>query len=350
MRHAAILVVVLILLAVPASAQIRGGTTTNGQYAIRGRLAFSTPKAPEDRIEIALERNMQRVAATFADSLGNFEFHNLGVADYQIVIRLAGYEDVNQMVSIFPSQMNTTVTIQMNSLYSVVRKRNPAYEGDDPDVVDAKLISKSYPKKALQEYQKGLDESRKGVTEKAIAHFEEAVKVAPDFFDAWNNLGISYVKKERFQDGESAYKRAHELNPKSHQPLLNLAIAYIALSDKHRADGREVYGKYLDDAMDNLDAAIKLRPQSAMSHYYLGTANYKSGFYPEAEESLKAALDLNPEFESTRIMLVNVYVREHRLKDAMAQIDAFIKEHPKSQERPELENLRQKIAKGIETP
>jgi lipoprotein NlpI len=349
MRHAAFSVALLILVAAAVFGQVRG-TPTNGQYTIRGRLVFSTPKAPEDRIEIALERNMQRVATTFADSMGNFEFLSLTVADYQIVVRLAGYEDVSQIVSVFPSQMNTTVNIPMNSLYSVIKKRNPAYEGDDPDVVDAKLISKSYPKKAQQEYEKGVEESRKGATEKAIAHFEEAVKVAPDFFDAWNNLGIAYVKRERFEDGEAAYKHAHEINPKSHQPLMNLAIAYINLSDKHRADGREVYGKYLDDAMDNLDAALKLRPQSAMSHYYLGTANYKSGFYPEAEASLKAALDLNPDYGATRIMLVNVYVKEHRLKDAMAQIDAFIKEHPKADERPAMEDLRQKIVKGIETP
>ncbi len=348
MRHAAILFL-LLLAAGTASGQGRGAPT-NGQYAIRGRLVFSTPKPPEDRIEIALERNMQRVATTFADSLGNFEFIGLGVADYQVVVRLAGYEDVNLMVSIFPSQMNTTVSIQMNALYSVVKKRNPAYEGDDPDVVDAKLISKTYPKKALQEYEKGIEEARKGVPEKAIPHLEEAVKVAPDFFDAWNNLGMAYVRKDRFQDGEAAFRHAHEINPKSHQPLMNLAIAYIALSDKHRAEGREVYGKYLDDAMDNLDAAIKLRPQSAMSHYYLGTANYKSGFYPEAESSLKTSLDLNPDYGATRIMLVNVYVRQHRLKDAMSQIDAFIKEHPKADERPAMEDLRQKIAKGIETP
>jgi tetratricopeptide (TPR) repeat protein len=207
-----------------------------------------------------------------------------------------------------------------------------------------------YPKKALQAYQKGVDESKKGSDAKAVPYFEEAVKIAPDFFDAWNNLGIAYVRQQRLTDGETAYKRARDLNPKSHRPLLNLAIAYIAESEQHRSEGRKVYGKYLDDAMDCLDAAIKLRPRSAMSHYYLGTAYYKSDFYEEAEASLKAALELNPQFEGNRVMLVNVYIKQRRLRDALAQIDAFLKEHPKAQERPAMEELRQKVVKGLETP
>jgi tetratricopeptide (TPR) repeat protein len=305
---------------------------------------------PQERIEVILERNLQRTASTFTDSLGQFEFLGLGATDYQIVVHLADYEDINHSVTIFPTQMNTTVNISMTPLFAVVRRRNPGFEGDDSDVVDVNLIAKKYPKRALQEYQKGLDEDKKGAVEKAIAHFEEAVKIAPDFYNAWNNLGVAYTTRQRFRDGEVAYRHAHELNPKSHQPLLNLAIAYINESDKHRSEGRKVYGKYLDDAMDCLDEAIKLRPQSVMSHYYLGVAYYKSDFYPEAETSLKKSFDLDPAFPGSRVMLVNVYVRQKRFRDALDQIDAFIKEHPKAEERPALENLRQKVMKGLETP
>ena len=265
MKNCAISIALLMLMAVTAAAQGRGGgNQTTGQYAIRGKLVFSTSKHPEDRIEVVLERNMQRVGTTFTDSLGQFEFTGLGPSDYQVIVHLPDYEEVNQTVSIFASQMNTTVSIPMNPLFSVVRKRNAGFEGDDPDVVDVNQISKTYPKKALQEYQKGLDENKKGANQKAIPHFEQATKIAPDFFNAWNNLGTAYVKEQRFADGEAALKKARELNPKSHQPLLNLAIAYISESDQHRSEGRKVYGKYLDDAMDCLEAALKLRPTSVI--------------------------------------------------------------------------------------
>src|SRR5262249_7340819 len=155
----------------------------------------------------------------------------------------------------------------------------------------------------------------------------------PDFYHAHNNLGVAYARLQRYPEAETSYKRARELNPKSHQPLLNLAVLYLNQSDLHRSEGRDVYGKYLDDAMDCLDAAIKIRPQSAMSHYFLGTAYYKSDFFEEAEESFKKAQQLDPTFGKTRIMLVNLYTRQRKLKDALGQVEAFLKENPKAEER-----------------
>jgi tetratricopeptide (TPR) repeat protein len=319
------------------------------QYEIRGKLIFSVARPPDERIEILLERNMQRVQTVFTDSIGNFEFRNLTPGDYYIVVRYEGYEDVNQQVSIFPMSRTNVASVQMNPLVSLVRKTARGFEGDDPDVIDVKQMLKTYPKKAVQEYEKALDESKKGATEKAIGHFEQAIKIAPDFYHAYNNLGVAYVRLERFREGETAYRRAKELNPKAEQPLLNLAILFINESDLHRAEGRNVYGKYLDNAMDCLDEAIKLRPRSAAAHFFLGTAYYKSDFLAEAEKTLKLSQELDPAFGKTRIMLVNVYTKQRRLKDALEQVEAFLRENPKAEEREAIQELRQKILKGLET-
>ena len=102
--------------------------------------------------------------------------------------------------------------------------------------------------------------------------------------------------------------------------------------------------------MDSLDQAIKLKPRSAVAHYFLGTAYYKSDFFEEAEVSLKKSWELDPSFSKTGVMLVNLYTKQRRLKDALEQIDAFIRENPQAEERKTMEELRQKIAKGIEPP
>ena len=319
-------------------------------YEIRGKLIFATVKPPEDRIEISLERNMQRIQTVFSDGLGNFEFRAVQPGDYYISIKLPDYEDINQPVSVYTMQRSTNVTIQMAPLFTIVRKRASGFEGDDPDVVDVAQMMKTYPKKAVQEYEKALEENKKGATDKAILHFQEAIKIAPDFYHAHNNLGVAFVKVQRYKDAEAAYIKARSLNPRAQQPVLNLGILYITESDLHRDEGREVYGKYLDDAMDNLDQAIKIKPRSAIAHYFLGTAYYKSEFFEEAEASLKKSWELDPSFSKTRIMLVNLYTRQRRLKDALEQIDAFIREYPQAEERKTMEELRQRVAKGIEPP
>jgi cytochrome c-type biogenesis protein CcmH/NrfG len=322
---------------------------TPQQYEIRGKLIFSVARPPEERIEVVLERNMQRVQTAFTDSIGNFEFRNLSAGEYFVVVRYEGFEDVNQQVSVFSMSHTNLVSVQMNPLVTLVRKPARGFEGDDPDVIDIKQMLKTYPKKAVQEYEKALDENKKGATERAIGHFEQAIKIAPEFYHAFNNLGVAYVRLQRFREGETAYRRAKEINPKAEQPLLNLAILYINESDMHRAEGRSVYGKYLDDAMDCLDEAIKLRPRSAMAHFFLGTAYYKSDFLDEAEKTLKLSQEFDPEFGKTRIMLVNVYTKQRRLKDALDQVDAFLRENPRAEEREAIQELRQKILKGMET-
>src|SRR5579871_6494143 len=114
MRKLAFSIACLLLSAVLTSGQGRGGgaNQTTGQYALRGRLIFSNAKQPQDRIEVTLERNMQRVAVTFTDTLGQFDFLGLPAADYTVSVRVPDYEDVNQLVTVFPTQMNTNVSIQ----------------------------------------------------------------------------------------------------------------------------------------------------------------------------------------------------------------------------------------------
>jgi tetratricopeptide (TPR) repeat protein len=337
----------LLLSSVAAFGQVG---SRNGQYDIRGKLIFANAKPPEDRIEVNLERNMQRIHSVFTDGLGNFEFRAVQPGDYYIVVKLADYEDVNQSVSVYAMQQSTTISIEMNPLFTVVRRRAPGFAGEDPDLADVSTMTKTYPKKAVQEYEKGLEENKKGATDKAIAHFEEAIKIAPDFYPALNNLGVAYVKIQKYDEAEAAYRHAREVNPKAQQPALNMGMLYITEADLHRSEGREIYGQYLDNAMDSLDVAIKLNPRSAAAHYFLGTAYYKSDFYEEAEASLKRAWDLDPTFYKTRIMLVNVYTRQLRLKEALEQIDAFLQENPKAEERRTMEDLRLKVARSLAAP
>jgi hypothetical protein len=44
-------------------------------------------------------------------------------------------------------------------------------------------------------------------------------------------------------------------------------------------------------------------------------------------------------------MLVNVYVKLKRWPEVMEQIDAYLRENPKADERKAMEEMRQKIAK-----
>src|SRR5439155_9970994 len=151
----------------------------------------------------------------------------------------------------------------------------------DPDVVDISQMKENLPKKAVQNYEKAIDEKQKGKLDSAVKLLEEAILIAPNFFHAHNNLGIIYQSLKRYPDAEKEYKRSHELNAKTERPLINLGSLYIEESNLKKTD-EEATGKLLDHALDALEEAVKLNPRSAVGYFLLGQANYKSEFWEEA--------------------------------------------------------------------
>jgi len=62
---------------------------------------------------------------------------------------------------------------------------------------------------------------------------------------------------------------------------------------------------------------------------------------------LKRAVELNSSSVNARPMLINVYIKQKRWNEVLGQIDAFLKENPKSEERKTMEELREKVSKGL---
>jgi tetratricopeptide (TPR) repeat protein len=342
--------VVLVLLLMPslAAGQNSSSQRAPGGFTLHGKLIFSAPHPPEDRIAVNLERSMQRVATAYTDGVADFEFRNLPAGSYTVVVQLEGYEDVRQNIEVYNSAGRVaTVSIMMTKNVILVRNRNSGFEGDDPDVIDVAAIKSNFPKKAVQQYEKAIEATRKGDAAKAIQMLEEATKIAPQFYQAHNNLGVAYQRLNRYRDAEREYRLARQLNPRAQQPLLNLGILFIQESDGRRAEGQPIYGKILDDALDVLDEAIKVKPWSALAHYYSGTAYYKSEFYEEAEIALKKAIDLDSTMAAARLMLVNIYAKQAKWQDALQHLDSYLRDNPKASDRDTIEEMRAKVVRNL---
>src|SRR5215813_513813 len=317
-------------------------------YAIRGKIVIANQHDFDQRIEVRLEKSaLQTIQTTYTDSSGNFEFRNLAPGTYYVSVTLEGYEPVHQLVEIFNSFGNFSVTIFLNKPAVEVRDRPFGLDAADPDIVDVNQMKENFPKKAVQDYEKALEEKQKGRLESAVKLLEEAIQLAPKFFHAHNNLGILYQSLKRYPDAEREYKRSHQLNVKSERPLVNLGSLFIEQSSLQRSD-REAGGKLLDQALDSLEEAVKLNPRSALGYFLLGQANYRSDFLEEAEAAFKKAHDLDPRISAARLMLANLYVKMEKWDDVLEQLDAYLKENPKAVDRASVEQMRERIAKNAQ--
>ena len=79
------------------------------------------------------------------------------------------------------------------------------------------LAAKAFPvwamtpqigERARLDRQRGLEQFWSGRYEEAIESFKRAVSLQPDYYDAQNDLGVTYVKLGRLEEAVEAFKRA----------------------------------------------------------------------------------------------------------------------------------------------
>jgi len=338
---------VVLLISSISFAQTNQGQQRNRleEYSIRGKLIVQNQHDFDQRVEIKLEKAaLQVVQTTYTDSAGNFEFRGLGPGSYFVAITVEGYEPIHQSVEVFNSFGNSSLTLFLNKSSETPRDRLSGVDAADPDVVDISQMKENFPKKALQDYEKALEEKKKGKLDAAVKLLEEAIQIAPTFFHAHNNLGTIYHLLKRYPDAEREFKRSRQLNAKSEGPLVNLGSLYIDESNLQKSD-KEASGKLLDEALDSLEEAVKLNPRSAVAYFLLGQANYRSDFLEEAETAFKKAYSLDPHLAVSQLMLANVYVKLQKWDAVLETLDAYLKDNPKATDRASVEEMRSRIAR-----
>jgi len=68
------------------------------------------------------------------------------------------------------------------------------------------------------------------------------------------------------------------------------------------------------------------------------------------EEDARRALELGARVPSTRLMLVNLYMREEKWDRALEQVTAYLTENPRAANRVQLEETRSKLTARLASP
>jgi Flp pilus assembly protein TadD len=149
----------------------------------------------------------------------------------------------------------------------------------------------------------------------AITHYQEALRIKPDYEKARNNLGDVQAKMGRFDEAIKHHQEALRINPHyvgAHNSL-GIALARQGRTDEairhfqealrlqpdlyatHNSLGKALAIKgRLDEAIRHFQEALRLQPNSAESHNYLGIALVRKGNIERAIIHFKLALRLKP--------------------------------------------------------
>lgn len=177
----------------------------------------------------------------------------------------------------------------------------------------------------------------KGIWDEAEKEFRKAIKMAADYPEAYNNLGLCMLFDGRPAEAREALQEALRLFPGWHCAEANLGLAYqqldsheeaagyfrqslqhnikqpqvsLSLGDELNALGRA------DDALASYQKALDIVPHCALAHSRIGLIYARKGKISEAENSLSRAVQLDPNIPDALAVLGAIAARRGNFRQS----------------------------------
>jgi tetratricopeptide (TPR) repeat protein len=186
----------------------------------------------------------------------------------------------------------------------------------------------------------------------AVKNFTEAINRDSSLSAAWQDLGIAYMKANRWNDAVTAFAELVRRQPNSVEAAYFHALA-LYNSDKNseaevevrralRLDAGAVEAHTLlgiilasrgnanTEAADALSQAVALNPNSFDAQFYLGRVQYAMKDYAGAVKSFRAAAKINPLHAEARFFLGTVLELAGDSNSAMTEYQELLKANPNS--------------------
>jgi protein O-GlcNAc transferase len=147
-----------------------------------------------------------------------------------------------------------------------------------------------------------------GRLDDALAAFDTALTLKPDFVEALSNRGNALQGLERFDEALESYDKALFLKPS------------FAAASHNRGNALQKLSRF-DEAVESYDNAVKLHPNYAEALYSRGNALQALKRYGDAVESYNRALALKPDFADAFYNSGNALQELKRFGEALASFD-----------------------------
>ncbi len=157
----------------------------------------------------------------------------------------------------------------------------------------------SHAPEAVDQFKRGQEQATRKNWANAIAAFESAVKIDPQYPEAWRELGRAHMYAREYPEAEAAFKKFLTLSPSDHLAYLNMA--WVLFSE----------GKYQQD-VDMLLKRLDAAPLDGDALYRLGVAYLALHQPDKAVPVLERSTAQFPKYTSAHFALGNAYLETHQ--------------------------------------
>ncbi len=176
-----------------------------------------------------------------------------------------------------------------------------------------RLATRINPRHALARYNAAVLYTTLDELNEAEAELHVLLELYPDFPEAFNEIGLVFLRQERLLEAAGRFRSAVDAWPQDPIARSNLALTYVMQGDYAAAleqarvaialdpkmiSAREVAGRACmelrerAEAIEHFAALAKLEPSNPDVHANLGLAYYKDDRLNESIECYKRVLDL----------------------------------------------------------
>jgi len=296
-----------------------GGTSIPGRgliLGIGGRVVRGAGSANVAGARVILTDSRGSIRVTYTRDGGSFQFLNVIPGRYTLTVSHPEFGESTETVEL--------VSNSVTGLLLTLTKGPSPPETLQPSVASWAL---KIPEKAQQEFNKGLQALEKGDAKRTTGQMEKAIAIYPEFAAAYAVLGTVYQNQQETEAAARAFTKAIDLDD-------TLALAWLGLGTLHAVAGRH------QEAEHHLLRARSLRPDDWKAWYQLGELYWEMRDAARTEENARRARQLHGSMPRIHVLLINALVNQEKYPEALAAMDSFLAEFPKSSLAPEVARKR----------
>src|SRR5205085_2822975 len=183
-------------------------------------------------------------------------------------------------------------------------------------------------------YEKG---KRFAEMDNALGEAEKLSKTKQEKESVYFKRGSMFERQKKYSQAEAEFRKVLEINPKSSSALNYLGYM---LADR---------GERLEEARDMIRKALEIEPDNGAYLDCLGWVNYRLNNLDEAEQNLRRSIEVINGDPTVYDHLGDVYLKQGKVKEAIAQWQLSLKEWEKSTQSEMDSSEVAKVTKKLES-
>ncbi|MGI8735198.1 MAG: tetratricopeptide repeat protein [Pyrinomonadaceae bacterium] len=278
------------------------------------------------RTSVTLEKNGAMVNQTVTNNEGDFTFTGLTDTSYTVVVAAVDYNPVSESVDFVrdtsSDQPGEVRTVEVTLVpVGGIRPPRPGFS-----------FVQDIPPAALAAFQGGLKLARENRVADALAAYESAIKIFPDYFNARFVLAGELARQGNFSDAIKHLDEARRVNPKDDR--VYELFARVMMQQRKYAVAARIYAE-----------AARLNPSEPQYLLAQGTAlveqastidkaksaaaaEERTFALTEAEKTLIQVSRQNKKLAEVHLQLARVYEKIGDRARATAELEQYLRKAP----------------------